>query len=152
MSQPYEPAPPVAPGAFTNGPSGPRAGFWARFGAAFVDGLILLVPSLIIFAAFGRDSTGGQALQTLIGIAYFVFFEGGPTGATPGKRALGIRVYDLRNGGPIGYGRAFIRYIGRIVSAIPLLLGFFWMLWDKEKQAWHDKFATCIVVPTDVYQ
>ena len=35
---------------------------------------------------------------------------------------------------------------GGIVSAIPLFLGYFWMLWDKEKQCWHDKIASDVVV------
>lgn len=73
----------------------------------------------------------------------------GPSGAragqTLGKKALGIRVVSLEGGGSIGYGRAFIRSVGRIVSAIPLLLGYFWTLWDKEKHTWHDKFAGSVV-------
>jgi len=58
---------------------------------------------------------------------------------------LGIRVYDLRHGGPIGTGRAIGRYFARILSAIPCLLGYFWMLWDPQKQAIHDKVAGTIV-------
>ena len=65
--------------------------------------------------------------------------------------ALGIRVIDFRGGGPIGYPRALIRWVGRIVSTVVILLGYFWMLWDKEKQTWHDKFATSVVVPTSAY-
>ena len=42
-------------------------------------------------------------------IPYFVYFEGGPTGQTLGKRALGIRVIDLNTGGSIGYARALVR-------------------------------------------
>ena len=64
---------------------------------------------------------------------------------------LGIRVIDFRDGGEIGHARAFIRYLGRYVSAIPLLLGYFWMLWDPEKQTWHDKIAGSVVVPVDSY-
>jgi uncharacterized RDD family membrane protein YckC len=41
--------------------------------------------------------------------------------------------------------------VGRILSAIVCLLGYFWMLWDKEKQTWHDKFAASVVVPTSAY-
>jgi uncharacterized RDD family membrane protein YckC len=85
-------------------------------------------------------------------IAYYVILEGGPSGQTLGKKALGIRVYDLAQGGPIGYGRAFIRWIGRIASTIPILLGYFWMLWDSEKQTWHDKLAGSVVVPADAYR
>jgi uncharacterized RDD family membrane protein YckC len=35
-----------------------------------------------------------------------------------------------------------------IVSAIVFLLGYLWMLWDPEKQTWHDKAAGSVVVPT----
>ncbi len=33
-----------------------------------------------------------------------------------------------------------------------LLLGYLWMLWDPEKQTWHDKLATTVVVPADAYR
>jgi uncharacterized RDD family membrane protein YckC len=130
------------------GPSGPRAGFWRRFAAALLDGIIVGIAFGILYAALKGV---GYALGILIGIAYFVYFEGGPTGQTLGKKALGIRVIDFATGGPIGHGRAFIRYIGRIASEIPILLGYFWMLWDKEKQTWHDKFAGSVVVPVADY-
>jgi uncharacterized RDD family membrane protein YckC len=133
-----------------HGPSGPRAGFWRRFGAMIVDGLILAIPSIILVVAVSQDAA--NILSTLIGLAYYTYFEGGPTGQTLGKRALGIRVYDFRHaGGPIGYGRGLLRYIARILSTIPLFLGYFWMLWDKEKQTWHDKIAGSVVVPVDAY-
>jgi uncharacterized RDD family membrane protein YckC len=132
-----------------SGPSGPRSGFWRRFAAAFVDGLLLGILNGILMAMLGRNA--GNGVSTLIGLAYFTYFEGGASGQTLGKKLLGIRVIDLRTGGSIGYGRAFIRYVGRFVSAIVLLLGYLWMLWDKEKQTWHDKFAGSVVVPEAAY-
>ena len=36
-------------------------------------------------------------------------------------------------------------------SGIPCFLGYFWMLWDSEKQTWHDKMAITVVVPTSDY-
>jgi uncharacterized RDD family membrane protein YckC len=42
--------------------------------------------------------------------------------------------------------RAFARWIGRYVSALIIYIGYLWMLWDKEKQCWHDKFASDVVV------
>ena len=42
----------------------------------------------------------------------------------------------------LGIGRYFARWL----SAIPLLLGYFWMLWDPKKQTWHDKLVSTIVV------
>jgi uncharacterized RDD family membrane protein YckC len=128
--------------------SGPRAGFWQRFAAALIDGIIVGVISGVLEAIL---KGAGEALAIVIGIAYFCYFEGGPQGAGPGKRAMRIRVIDFDTGGPIGYGRAFIRYIGRIVSTIVIFLGYFWMLWDTEKQCWHDKFANDVVVPADSY-
>jgi uncharacterized RDD family membrane protein YckC len=128
--------------------SGPRAGFWRRFAAAFIDGIIVGVVTLVLY---GLLKGAGYGLGIVIAIAYYTYFEGGPTGQTVGKKALGIRVIDFSTGGPIGYGRAFVRYLGRIVSAIPIYLGYLWMLWDREKQCWHDKFAGDVVVPVADY-
>jgi uncharacterized RDD family membrane protein YckC len=61
-------------------------------------------------------------------------------------------VYDLRHGGAIGYGRGFLRQIVKNISGVVLLLGYLWMLWDKEKQCWHDKIAGTVVVPADAYR
>jgi uncharacterized RDD family membrane protein YckC len=153
MSQQWQSAPQPPPGSYgnTGGASGPRAGFWRRFAAMLLDGIVLLIPVGILLAIFGNGALY-QLLTTLLYIAYYVYFEGGPKGQTVGKMALGIRVYDFRQGGSIGYGRAFVRYIARILSAIPLFLGYFWMLWDKEKQCWHDKLAASVVVPVDAYR
>jgi uncharacterized RDD family membrane protein YckC len=137
--------PPSAP----TGPSGPRASFGRRLVAALLDGIILAIPNSILNAAVGRY--GGSAIALAIGIAYFGYFEGSPSGQTIGKRALGIRVVDFATGGPIGFGRAVVRFVGRYVSAIACFLGYLWMLWDKEKQTWHDKFASDVVVPVADY-
>jgi uncharacterized RDD family membrane protein YckC len=137
-----------APPAPTQGSSGPRASFGRRFVAALVDGLLLGVVGGVFYAV---SRPLGYAVQILLTIAYLTYLEGSPSGQTIGKKVMGIRVIDFQTGGPIGYGRAFIRWIGRYVSAIPCLLGYFWMLWDKEKQTWHDKFANAVVVPVSAY-
>jgi uncharacterized RDD family membrane protein YckC len=131
-----------------SGPSGPRASFGRRLVAYLVDAIALGIIYGILYAI---NTTLGQVLGLVISLAYFTYFEGSPSGQTVGKKALGIRVIDFGTGGPIGYGRGFIRWISRILSTIPCLLGYFWMLWDKEKQTWHDKLATSIVVPESAY-
>ena len=128
--------------------SGPRAGFWRRFGAALIDGIIV---GVVIVGLDALLKAVGYGIGLLISIGYFTYFEGGPRGAGFGKRALGIRVIDFDTGGPIGYGRAFVRWIGRIVSGLVIYIGYLWMLWDREKQCWHDKFANDVVVPEDAY-
>jgi uncharacterized RDD family membrane protein YckC len=147
----YEQAPQAPPGSYSSGPSGPRAGLGQRARAAIHDGLVLLIPSIILLLIF-KQGAAYQVTSTIMSLAYFTYFEGGPTGQTVGKRALGIRVYDFRQGGSIGYGRGFVRQIGKYLSAIPLGLGYFWMLWDKEKQCWQDKIAGSVVVPADAYR
>jgi len=140
---------PQPPASFGDGPSGPRAGFGRRLVALLVDGIVLWVVDGILWALTNQNLASGVA--TLFSLAYYTYFEGSASGQTVGKRALGIRVIDFRSGGSIGHGRAFIRWISRILSAIPCLLGYFWMLWDREKQTWHDKLSTSVVVPTSAY-
>jgi uncharacterized RDD family membrane protein YckC len=122
-----------------------RAGFWRRFAAAFIDGILLGIVSFILKAILG---TTGSGLTLLIGIVYYTYFHGS-TGQTPGDAALSIRIVDKDGGGSIGYGRAFVRWLVSIVSGIVLLLGYLWMLWDGEKQTWHDKAANSVVVPAN---
>jgi uncharacterized RDD family membrane protein YckC len=138
---------PQAPASITHqgGASGARAGFAPRLGASLVDGIIVAVVTQGLAALIGN--TAVTIVLYLLGAVYYVVLEGGPSGQTLGKKAAGIRVTGLADGAPIGYGRAAIRYLGRIVSSIPVFLGYFWMLWDGEKQTWHDKFARCVVVP-----
>lgn len=145
------------PGTVTHAEAavGPRAGFGKRLLAIILDALIIGIPLAIVSGILGAALGDAGALLTnvlsiVVAIAYFGILEGGERGQTLGKRALGIRVIDFRGGGPIGVGRAVIRYISRILSSI-LLLGYLWMLWDKQSQTWHDKLATTVVVPESAY-
>lgn len=128
---------------------GPRAGFGLRLVAALIDAFLLFVAGSVLALLF--RPVVGSVLQIVLGLAYYMYLEGSPSGQTLGKRAMNIRVIDFNTGGAIGPTRALIRYLGRIVSTIPCLLGYFWMLWDAEKQTWHDKFAASVVVPTSDY-
>jgi uncharacterized RDD family membrane protein YckC len=141
--------PPPQSSMATGSASGPRAGFGQRLVAAIIDGILVGVVGAVIELTV--DQTLGGIVGLALGVAYYGWLEGSPSGQTVGKRVMGIRVYDLRQGGPIGTGRAIGRYFARIVSAIPCLLGYFWMLWDKEKQTWHDKLVGSVVVPVSAY-
>ena len=143
------PAAPAQPAWPAQGPSGPRSSFGRRLVAYLIDAILIGVIYGVVAAVF--DTAVGSLAGFLVGIAYFAYFEGGPRGQTLGKMALGIRVVDFNTGGPIGYGRGVVRYLARILSAIVCFLGYLWMLWDKEKQCWHDKIATTVVVPVQYY-
>jgi uncharacterized RDD family membrane protein YckC len=122
-----------------------RAGFWRRFAAAIIDGILLNIVSWILAAIL--DTAAGYGVGVLITIGYYTYFHGS-TGQTPGNAALSIRVVDKSGGGSIGYGRAFVRWLVSLVSGAVIALGYLWMLWDSEKQTWHDKAANSVVVPT----
>jgi uncharacterized RDD family membrane protein YckC len=149
------PAGPYGPGQLAGAygkASGPRASFGQRLGAILIDGLIIGVPIVLIVLLLGGSKAIAIAyvLIFVVELAYFVYFEGG-TGQTIGKRTTGIRVIDKNTGGSIGYGRAALRFIGRIPSSWVCYLGYLWMLWDAEKQCWHDKIASDYVVPIEAY-
>jgi uncharacterized RDD family membrane protein YckC len=135
----------------SSGASGPRAGFWRRFAAVFIDGIILGIVNFILAAILKSAPGLYYVLETLIGWGYGTVLEGGPRGQTVGKMALGIRVIDFNGGGSIGYGRAFIRQVVKVLSGVVILIGYLWMLWDRENQCWHDKAANDVVVPVDAY-
>ncbi|MCH2414732.1 MAG: RDD family protein, partial [Acidimicrobiales bacterium] len=97
-----------------------------------------------------RDSEGihGSLLQALLLFVVFFYFGRleGRRGGTPGKRIAKLKVVDATTGAPIGMGRAIGRWIMRFASAIPLWLGYLWMLWDDDNQTWHDKVVRSRVV------
>jgi len=74
-----------------------------------------------------------------IAILYFTFWTG-YTGQTLGKWALRLKVTDPL-GLPIGYPRAFLRTLGYLLAALPMGLGFLWIIGDREKRGWHDLIA-----------
>ena len=120
-----------------------RAGFWRRFAAALIDGLVLSVVTVIIRLVAGYAV--GTAIGLVIPGGYFGYFHGG-TGQTPGDAALSIRVVDVGGASSIGLGRALWRWVVSYASGIALLIGYLWMIWDAEKQTWHDKAARTYVV------
>ena len=142
--------------AAPQGASGPRASFGQRLVAAIIDTVVIVVPLLILAALAAAIDPVLAVLVYIVGIvggiAYYIYFEGGASGQTFGKKAMNIRVVDFNTGGPIGYGRAFVRYLVKgFLSGNICLLGYLWMLWDREKQTWHDKAASSVVGPVSAY-
>jgi uncharacterized RDD family membrane protein YckC len=118
------------------------AGFWRRAGALLIDALVLVLPYLVLLAVLGDP----RASLVSVGVdaAYFAHFSG--QGQSVGAHALGIRVVDAESGAPIGFGRGLLRYVVSLPSFWILLLGYLWMLWDHDRQTWHDKAARNVVV------
>jgi uncharacterized RDD family membrane protein YckC len=141
----------------TGASAAPKAGFWIRFVAYFLDGLILGIPSIILLVIVGGAlSSNGRSsgavllvdgLLTVAGIAYFIYFWTRPEGQTLGMKAVHIRVVKT-DGSQLTVGTAAVRYLGMIVSALVLYIGFIWAAFDSNKQGWHDKIAGTYVVKT----
>ena len=114
-------------------------GFWKRFAAVLIDGVILLIPSLILMhPLYGAGSI-------LVGLAYKPVFEASPISATPGKALLGMVV--LTEGGDrISLRTSLIRYLGSIVSGCLLLIGYLIQPFTPKRQTLHDFFAGTVVV------
>jgi uncharacterized RDD family membrane protein YckC len=70
----------------------------------------------------------------------------GRQGQTIGKRTMGIKTVDINTGQPIGFGKAIGRLFARNLSAFFCYIGYFWMLWDKQSQTFHDKILSSVVV------
>ncbi len=137
------------------------AGPVLRIGAYLIDIAIRAVALMIAFfflnladLALGDSITSGLSLVIwfLIDWFYPVFFEGGKWGATPGKRAVGLRVVQA-NGSPITIGQAVVRNFLRFVDMQPLFtygLGMGALLGTKRFQRLGDLAAGTVVVYTRV--
>jgi uncharacterized RDD family membrane protein YckC len=122
----------------------PKGGFWIRVLAAIIDGILLGIAGGILRGIFGDGAGGG--LSTLVSIVYLIYFWT-TTGQTIGHRVLNLRVVKS-DGSKLSVTDGIIRYVGEIISAIPLGLGFMWAGWDSKKQGWHDKMAHTYVIRT----
>lgn len=137
---------------------GKKANLFTRWLALAIDPLIALalwgvaalVGAGIGGAAAGEEGAGGVGLLMMIlfPLGYFIWFLTLlPKGLTPGKKLLGLQVVNHQTGAIPGFGTMFLREIvGRFLSGLFLGLGYFWALWDKNAQAWHDKLAGTVVV------
>ncbi|MCA9874321.1 MAG: RDD family protein [Anaerolineales bacterium] len=91
---------------------------------------------VVVFASFGST--------LVLGFVYNVFLWMF-AGKTLGKAVMGIRVIGPR-GSRVTFWRGLRRYLGYWISAIPLFLGYFWVLVTDERVAWHDIFARTHVI------
>jgi uncharacterized RDD family membrane protein YckC len=122
------------------------AGFWIRFLAVFIDGLILIIPNIVISAIAAGDIGAVFVLQFLLNAAYVVGFWTA-NGATPGKMLMGLQI-TRRDGGEISAGTAIARYLGYFLSSITLGIGYLMIAFSREKRGLHDRVADTIVIRT----
>ncbi|HCH59554.1 MAG TPA: hypothetical protein DEV73_03000 [Candidatus Zambryskibacteria bacterium] len=141
-------------GAFILNPQvGKKASLFRRWVATVIDPVLAVV--LYFFAAgflggvamaFGMGATLGAIIIVTIGYGIF-YLNLLKRGMTPGKWLLSERVVESISGNYPGLWRMILReIIGKFVSGLFFGLGYFWAIWDRDGQAWHDKIAVTVVV------
>ena len=141
-----------------------RASWRARLGGAVLDAL-LAAPGyglgLILADATGAPVTvdphtyavrGGPDDRFLV-VGFLVslliwglnLWRQGATGSSVGQRAFRVRIARQADGRPLGFGLAVGHYLAHLLD-LPLLLGFLWPLWDRERQTFADKVCGTVVL------
>ena len=144
------------------------AGFWRRFTAISIDGVISLTLAINtyehLYKHLGRPMS--YLSPFLLVMVYIVTFESSPLKATVGKLIMGIAVTDL-DGNQISLARSIGRYLTWMfplfLCAIAMLntyntslsIGLWWVViviltisffTSKKKQCLHDYFTKCVVI------
>jgi len=116
----------------------PRAGFWIRMAALLLDvllvGFVMSVPAGHVFGNFH-----------LVILAVYGAVMWKLRGATVGGIVFDLHVVRL-DGRPIDWETAIVRALGCFLSLFVVFLGFIWIAFDHNSQAWHDKIAGTVVV------
>lgn len=146
-------------------PSVQYGGFWRRFLATLIDGVVLWITYSLVsilflptsFFVVNSHMSETQAvevgmaflkialIEAVIGWGYYAGMESSSSQATLGKMALGMRVTDLECQ-RISFMRATGRYFGKTLSTLILYIGFIMVGFTDKKQGLHDKLADTLVV------
>jgi uncharacterized RDD family membrane protein YckC len=120
--------------------------YMANSGIALEPGNEMAVTMAIMAAA--PILTLASAATTLLYVVYFVALTAGKHQGTYGKRSMGIYVRKRDSDG-VWIGSSCVRFVGYIISWIPLGLGFLMVAFHKQKLALHDLIAGTEVVYGD---
>ena len=130
------PVPPVQPSVLPEALTFPRANFWPRMAAGFID--------LILCNVVGAILSQGFPGFLLVTVAYFTGMWAWKQ-TTIGGIIVGLKVVRL-DGRPLDWTVALVRSLAALLSTAVLFLGFFWIAWDADRQGWHDRIAGTVVV------
>jgi uncharacterized RDD family membrane protein YckC len=123
----------------------PLADFSDRAVGFLVD-YAIHIAIIVVAVGLGAAGTVGLTFALLLGLPAYIWMHimnGGKSGQTPGMKVAKVRLVDATTGQPIGYGRAFVRWLLQVLMF--LILGVFWLvdllwpLWDDHRETLHDK-------------
>jgi uncharacterized RDD family membrane protein YckC len=150
-------------------------GFWIRFVARLIDGVLLGVAGLIIrvplflmfgiSSGFGRGFGGGfgrgegglvflPAIMGVLGLSVFLslalaaayeVYFVSTRGGTLGKLALGLKIVRA-DGSPVDAGLALGRWFAHFLSGAIFMIGYIMAGFDAQKRALHDHICQTRVI------
>ena len=134
-------------------------GFGRRLTANLVDAVFVFLITFFVASVVGfagllfkvlkaNNNLPFYELMVVTGLITSVIYYVGfwvSSGQTIGKFITGIKV-SKADGAKLSWGSAILRYIGYLISAVALSIGFLWLAFDKKRQGWHDKMAGPLVV------
>jgi uncharacterized RDD family membrane protein YckC len=120
----------------------PRAGFWVRMGALFLDVLLVGFATSLLHT-FGDRHFLGDFHIVVLAIYGAVMWK--LRGTTVGGIVFDLHVVRV-DGRPLDWETAIVRALGCFLSLAVVFLGFIWIAFDDNRQAWHDKIAGTVVV------
>jgi uncharacterized RDD family membrane protein YckC len=148
-------------------------GFWLRFLAYLIDGMVMgvgvvliLIP-LIFLTGLGsllseihpQEELNDAGALLIFGVIflfatvslavtwlYHALMESSEWQATVGKKALGLVVTDS-GGRRVSFWRATGRHFAKIVTnMVPAFIGYIMAGFTEKKQALHDMMAGCLIL------
>jgi uncharacterized RDD family membrane protein YckC len=136
------PTPPAAEAVPQITAAMPRAGFWVRMGALFLD-IVLIGFATSLLHPFGNGHMVGDFHIVVLAIYGAVMWK--LRGTTVGGIVFDLHVVRV-DGRPVDWETAIVRALGCFLSLCVVFLGFIWIAFDQNNQAWHDKIAGTVVV------
>lgn len=117
-----------------------RAGFWIRMAALLLDIILIAIVGHLLPFGHGDGSHLSLLLLAIYGAVMWKY-----KGTTIGGIICHLRVVRL-DGRAIDWATAAARALGCFLSLAVAGLGFLWVVFDPERQSWHDKIAGTVVV------
>ncbi|MDV2582613.1 RDD family protein [Alkalibacillus haloalkaliphilus] len=139
------------------------AGFWMRFLAVLVDGIVILALSWVIAVLIGDEAyfqsfqaeaaeqfatTSDNIANLVYSVIFVIGFTASQLKGSPGKLICRIQVVNP-DMSKISIWKSIGRYFSYILSALPLAIGYMIAGWNKDKKALHDMICNTRVVYRD---
>jgi uncharacterized RDD family membrane protein YckC len=117
-------------------PALPRAGFWIRMGALLIDAILV---GVVVGVVLDQHDIFLPMLATYGALMWRL------RGTTVGGIVCNLQVVRL-DGREVDWPTSVVRALSCFLSLVVAGLGFIWMVFDDERQTWHDKIAGTVVV------